>query len=175
MLSAATGTAGRHPLLRVPTPTTCASATAGSLQIITAAVRTVLSCVASRNRERGRAAVLLACRLQIDTRCPDNGLPVPGLTGEKTALYERSARSPPPAEGCRSALESWSLLCKPPWAAALLTWETTPCNKPRLQGARDGRRPSAGPATRRRSLRSRRATDPVPLGTRTGQPLPYML
>ncbi|MDE5945026.1 MAG: hypothetical protein K2G93_05495, partial [Rikenella sp.] len=39
-------------------------------------------------------------------------------------------------------------------------------NKPRLQGARDGRRPSAGPATRRRSLRFRRATDPMQLGTR---------
>ena len=50
--SVAMGSAGRLPLRRVPPPTTWASITTVSAQITAAAMRTVFSCVASRNRER---------------------------------------------------------------------------------------------------------------------------
>ena len=52
MPSAVLGTAGRR-LLRVPMPTTWASATAGSIRRTAATVRSVFSCVASRNRAPG--------------------------------------------------------------------------------------------------------------------------
>ncbi len=54
--SAVTGTVGRHPLRRVPTPTTCTSTTAVSTRITATTVGTVFSCVASRNRERTNPA-----------------------------------------------------------------------------------------------------------------------
>ncbi len=62
--SATTGIAGRLFRRVVLAPTICFSVASVSAQITATTVRTVFSCVASRNRERGRSAVLLACRFR---------------------------------------------------------------------------------------------------------------
>ncbi len=81
-VSATTGSVGRRLLRRVTMPTTCTSATAGSVRRTATPVRTVFSCVASRNREG-----------PLGTR---TGQPLPQAENGDSANHDQIGKTAPP-------------------------------------------------------------------------------